>query len=60
MQEKKKAKKKKFKMTTEKTRLDFIIPQKMKNALEVYCNRTGQTMTTALMRAIRELINYRE
>jgi hypothetical protein len=56
-----KAKKKsKFKQTTEKTRLDFIIPVKMKHALELYCNKTGQTMTTTIMRAIRELIKYRE
>ena|GEM_PF-3347555 len=60
MQEKRKTKKQKFKMTTEKTRLDFIIPVKMKRALELYCNKTGQTMTTTIMRAIRELIKYRE
>ena len=53
-------KKSKFKQTTEKTRLDFIIPVKMKHALELYCNRTGQTMTTVIMRAIRELIKFRE
>jgi hypothetical protein len=53
-------KKSKFKQTTEKTRLDFIIPAKMKRALEIYCNKTGQTMTTVVMRSIRELIKYRE
>jgi len=60
MQNKKTDKKQKFKMTTEKTRLDFIIPVKMKRALERYCNQTGQTMTTTIMRAIRELIKFQE
>jgi hypothetical protein len=60
MARKKKVRRKKLKLKTPKTRLDFIIPVRLKSALVQYCNATGQTMVTAIVRAIRELIDYKE
>jgi hypothetical protein len=52
--------KKRFKLRTPKQRLDVRIPKGLKRALEEYCDRTGQGQTTAIVRAIKELIKYKD
>jgi hypothetical protein len=52
--------KKRFRLRTPKQRLDVRIPEALKRALEEYCDRTGQGQTVAIIRAIKELIKYKD
>jgi hypothetical protein len=56
----KKKKTPRFKLKTPKRRLDLWIPDDLKSALKDYCHKTGQGLTDAVLRAIRELIHYKE
>ena len=49
-------KKKRFTRTIKKIRLDLRIPESLKKELEEYCLVTDQSITSAVVNAIKKLI----
>jgi hypothetical protein len=49
-------KKKKFSLGAEKVRVDIRIPKELKDNLEQYCQKNHQSITSAIIEAIKKHI----